>query len=657
MKITKALIEKVKSNPTEIAESMSDELLTKLLTKLSDAYYNTGTPLVEDSVFDTLFDALKIRDPTNKFFKEAGASVKVERKKVKLVYPMGSLNKIKPTSGDLDTWIKKFKGPYILSDKLDGVSAQIYNDKGELKMYTRGKGTDEGNVGEDISHLLKYINVGNITLLPKDVSIRGELIIKRENFEKIKNEFKNIRNTVSGVVNSKTLDTRIAKLVDFVAYSILNPAYSQDRQMLQLEEWKLNVVEYKTVKTISTKILEENFKDRRKNSMYDVDGIVCVDSSKVHKLVPGYPEYGFAFKMVLDDQYTIATIKQIIWEPSMDSYLKPVIEIIPVELGGTTVTFATAHNAKMVYDNKLGKGAKIKIVRSGDVIPYIMEVTQPAKKPDMPDIPYVWNETEVDIMIDYEEDIDEEVLDKVKVKLLTHFFKYIGVKFLSEGLITKLVESGYDSISEILGADEKDLYTINGLGKKSITKIYKEINDKMKSVNLYTFMAATHLFGRGFGERRIKEILKAFPNILHEKMTKKELKKNIIGIDGFSDITAAQFAENLEEFKKFCVDLNKIYDISHITKKKDIKKVETENKENGNDKLKDKKIVFTGVRDKDLEVYIENSGGKVSSSVSKNTDIVIHSDNPDTSNSKYEKAKELKIKLMAITDFKKEFKD
>jgi len=611
MKITKALIEKVKSNPTAIAESMSDEDLTKLLTKLSDAYYNTDTPLVEDSVFDILFDALKIRDPTNNFFKEAGAPVKVERKKVKLVYPMGSLNKIKPTSGDLDTWVKKFKG---------------------------------------------YINVGNSTLLPKDASIRGELIIKRENFEKIKDQFKNIRNTVSGVVNSKTLDTRIAKLVDFVAYSILNPSYSQEKQMLQLEEWMVNVVEYKTVKTISTKILEEYFKDRRKNSMYDVDGIVCIDSSKVHKLIPGYPEYGFAFKMVLDDQYTIATIKKIIWEPSMDSYLKPVIEIDPVELGGTTVTFATAHNAKMVYDNKLGKGAKIKIVRSGDVIPYIMEVTQPAKKPDMPDIPYVWNETEVDIMIDYDEEIDEEILDKVKVKLLTHFFKYIGVKFLSEGLITKLVENGYDSISEILGADEKDLYTIDGLGKKSITKIYKEINDKMKTVNLYTFMAATHLFGRGFAERRIKEILKVFPNILHEKWTKKELKKNIMGIDGFSDITASQFAENLEEFKQFCIDLNKIYDISHITKKKDIKKDITENKEKGNDKLKGKTVVFTGVRDKDLELYIENSGGKVSSSVSKNTNIVIHSDNPDTSNSKYEKAKELKIKLISITDFKKEFK-
>lgn len=657
MKITKAFIEKVKSNPTEIAESLSDEDLTKLLTKLSDAYYNTDKPLVDDAVFDILFDALKVRDPTNKFFKEAGAPVKVDRKKVKLIYPMGSLNKIKPTSGDLDTWINKFKGPYILSDKLDGVSAQIYNDNGELKMYTRGKGTDEGNVGEDISHLLKYVNIGKISNIPKDASIRGELIIKRENFEKIKNEFKNIRNTVSGVVNSKTLDTRIAKLVDFVAYSILNPQYSQEKQMLQLKDWEINLVEYKIVKTISTKILEEYFKDRRKNSPYDVDGIVCVDSSKIHKLVPGYPEYGFAFKMVLDDQHTIATIKQIIWEPSMDSYLKPVIEIIPVELGGTTVTFATAHNAKMVYDNKLGKGAKIKIVRSGDVIPYIMEVVEPAKKPDMPSIPYVWNETEVDIMIDYEEDIDEEILDKVKVKLLTHFFKYIGVKFLSEGLITKLVENGYDSISEILGADETDLYTIDGLGKKSITKIYKEINEKMSSVNLYTFMAATHLFGRGFGERRIKEILKVYPNIIHEKWTKKDLIKNIISIDGFSEITATQFAENLDEFKKFCSDLNEIYDISHIIKKKDIKKDTTENnKVKGNDKLKDKKIVFTGVRDKDLELYIENSGGKISSSVSKNTDIVIHSDNPDTSNSKYEKAKELKIKLISITDFKKEFK-
>lgn len=653
MKITKSFIEKVKKNPSDIAEEISDDDLTKLLKKFADAYYNTDIPLVDDITYDILFDILKERDPLNPFLKQVGAPVKVERKKVKLPYPMGSLEKIKPNTGLLEAWLKKFKGPFIISDKLDGISAQIHNDNGTFKMYTRGEGDEEGNIGEDISYLLEYINVGKLKNLPKNASIRGELIIKRTDFEKIKDKYKNIRNTVTGIKNSKTVDPELAKLVNFVSYSVLYPEMSQKNQMEQLEEWKINIVEYKIIKKIDEKILEDYLKERRKISPYDIDGIVCFDSSKEHKLVPGNPEYGFAFKMVLDDQYTIATIKQIIWEPTMDSYLKPVVEINPVELVGTTVTFATAHNAKFVDDNKLGKGAKIKIIRSGDVIPYIMEVIEPAKKPDMPNIPYVWNETEVDIMIDYDEDIDEVILDKVKVKLLTHFFKKIDVKFLSEGIIAKLVEYGYDTLSKILGAEEEKLYEIDGLGKKSITKIYKEISNKLDKVELHVFMAATHLFGRGIGERRIKEIIKVYPNIIHEKWTKKEITNKINKIDGFSDITTALFVDNLDEFKDFCEDINKVYDISHIIKKKDIKKEQKENIINP--KLKDKTIVFTGVRDKELENLIEKSGGKVSSSVSKNTNIVVHSDNPDTTNNKYVKATELKIKLISISQFKKEY--
>ena len=97
--------------------------------------------------------------------------------------------------------------------------------------------------------------------------------------------------------------------------------------------------------------------------------------------------------------------------------------------------------------------------------------------------------------------------------------------------MTKLVGAGYKSVSSILGADKEELIQIEGLGKKIIDKIYKEIDDKMKTVELHTFMSATHAFGRGVGERKLREILRKYPNIINEKMSKKELTDKIMEVE------------------------------------------------------------------------------------------------------------------------------
>mgnify|MGYP003337637660 CR=1 FL=1 len=129
----------------------------------------------------------------------------------------------------------------------------------------------------------------------------------------------------------------------------------------------------------------------------------------------------------------------------------------------------------MVYDNKINVGAQIKIIRSGDVIPYIMEVVKPAKTASVPNIPFKWNETEVDYIIDYTKKVPQNIIDQVQIKIILHFFRKIGVKFLSEGMITKLYNEGYQTIADIIGAPEEDLYDIEGLGEKSVKKIYAEI--------------------------------------------------------------------------------------------------------------------------------------------------------------------------------------
>lgn len=655
MRITKAFITSIKKNPSAIAKTLSDEELEKLLRKLADAYYNTELPLVDDTVYDILYDILKERDPSNPFLKEAGSKVKVDRKKVELKYPMGSLTKIKPNEGDLNPWLKKYLGPYVVSDKLDGVSAQIYKTpEGKLEMYTRGKGDDRGNVGEDITHLLKYINVGDIDSIEDGYSIRGELIIKKKDFDKIKEEYKNIRNTVSGIVNSKTLNVKLAKLVNFVAYAILNPELKQEEQMKKLNKMKINCAEYKVVKKIDEKFLESYLKERRTKSEYDVDGVVIVDSAKVYPLKAGNPDNAFAFKMVLDDQYTIAEVVKVNWDYSMDSYCKPTVTIKPVELVGVTITNATAYNADFVWKNKLGPRAEIKIIRSGDVIPKIMEVTKPANNPQMPTIPYIWNDTEVDIMIDYTKKIPQEVKDRVLVNLLIHFFSTLGIKYISEGILTKLVSSGYKTVGDIVGAIielDEDLYEIDGVGEKIIKKIAKEIVTRLDKAELHTFMDATHIFGKGIGSRKLKEIIKIYPDIMTHKVnikTRNDIIENIKKIDGFAELTATRFVNNLEKFKTFYEDFNKVYDITHMIK------INKPDKTKTSTKFKDDIIVFTGIRDDELQKQIEDQCGKVTGSVSKNTTILITSDNPDTGTEKYKKAKTFGIKIYTISEFRKQ---
>ena len=662
VRITKKILEEINNDPNGFALYTDIKLLVEIMTKFNEAYHSTDKPLVSDKVYDILYDILKDREPDNPFFKIIGAKVKMTTRMVKLPFPMGSLNKIKPDNDFLDKWLTKFKGPYVVSDKLDGISAQIYNDpKNGLKMYTRGEMTDEGNIGQDITEFIKYINCGDLKNIPSGTSIRGELIVSKTDFTNANSKYKNIRNAVGGIIGSKNkLDTEFAKLIKFISYAIIFPEFQQKTQMTKLESWKLNVVTYKVEKNLTEDYLKKYLIKRRTESDYNIDGIVVLDSSDNYKVPIGNPEYGFAFKMVLDDQFTIATVKDVIWEPTMNSYLKPVVEIVPVELVGTTVSRATAHNAKMVFDNKINKGSQIKIIRSGDVIPYIMDIIKPSKTPSTPSIPYKWNDSEVDYIIDYDKKVPKEIIDQVQIKLILYFFRTIGVKYLSEGIITKLYNEGYESIESIIGAPEEDLYNIDGLGKKSIDKIYKELYSKLDNLNLPLFMAASHM-DRGLAERKIKEIIKKYPNIMTEKWSRTEFIDNIKEVDGFSDKLAERFVDSFKEFKKFYKEIDDVYDISYLLIDKKDKKDKKDSKKDKDeeDKFKDefkgKSVCFTGFRDKEFEEFIENHGGKVSTSVSSKTSLLVHPDSDDKSSSKFKNAEKYETQTMTKSEFKKKY--
>lgn len=642
----------ISNDPKKYAEGITVKELVELLKSLSNEYYNTSVSPVSDETFDTLKEILEVRDPTNEFLFSVGAPV--NKNQVELPYPMSSLDKIKPEKNNLDGWLKKYKGPYLLSDKLDGVSGQYYKDEeGNNFLFTRG----DGKYGTEITHLIKHVLPKfKFDAVPLGTSVRGELIISRTNFKTIADKMKNARNTVSGLVNSKTVDIKIAKLCEFVAYAIIYPEYKQSEQMKLLKKYGFKVVTHKIQNEINFENLSEYLITRRKDSEYDIDGIVVVDDSDIYSAKNINPEHAFAFKTVLQDQIAIATVKNIHWEASMDGYLKPTIEIEPIDLGGVTIKRATAFNGKYIVDNSLGPGAKIKIVRSGDVIPYILEVITAAENPQMPDVAYKWNKTGVDIVL---KDIHGAQADNVSIKLLTNFFVKMGIESMGEGTITKLVNAGFKTIPDVLSAfrnQKKKLEELEGLGNKVITKIWTNIKTVLSNTKLETLMAASHMFGRGFGEKRITEILAIYPNIMElaKEWSIDEMKNKISNIKGFSDITAIQFSENFQNFMKLYNEINKIIDISYLEKNED------DDIDDDVDKIKHdligKTFVFTGFRDKELKEKIISRGGKVSESVTSSTTYVVCLDTNTERTGKIADADKKKIPVIKKSEFISKFK-
>lgn len=659
------VVKEILDNPDTWAHSITVTKLITIMKELSAHYYNTGESLVSDEIYDILKDVLEERDPTNKYLAEIGAPIVKNKDKVKLPHFMPSLDKIKPSSDSLDKWKKKYKGPYTLSDKLDGVSGLLIKDKKGSKLYTRGDGVK----GQDISYLLPYLisTKGNkLKDVPDGTAIRGELIISKKDFTRLNkdlkksgdNELKNARNTVAGLVNSKTVPMDIAKTTTFIGYSILYPRYNHKIQMEKLKEWDFQNVHYKVVndeKDLSNDNLSEYLKKRRIDAEYEIDGIVVTDASKAYTVAENKnPSHSFAFKTILTDQIAEVTVLDVEWNISKHGSLKPRVRVTPIELGGVTIEYATAFNAKYVQDNVLGPGAVIKLIRSGDVIPHIMEILKPAAKAKMPDISYKWSKTGVDAIV---KDIKGKDKDAQTIKQLTYFFKTLGVKFISEGIITKLVENDYNTLVKILkaGDTKDDLYEIDGIGNKLVDKIYNNMDAAFKTVTLERLMAASGIFGRGFGVRKNKLIVSAHPNLMRLKWAndRDKLFDKIMELEGFDTVTATQFADNFKKFKKFFQILDGIVDIKHLkVATKDLAK--GSKKGSKKSKVDGKKIVFTGFRDADLEKKVEDNGGKINSSVSGNTDIVVYADTDVAKDSsKYKKAEELGTKMMTKDAFLK----
>jgi NAD-dependent DNA ligase len=614
-----------KKNGISVLEQLNENQLSAILRESNKAYYNQ-VPFMTDNEYDIVKEFIEKKYPTNKAIVEIGAQV--ERNKVSLPYPMGSMDKIKPDTGALGNWSTKFKGPYVLSCKLDGVSGMYTTEGVEPKLYTRG----DGLVGQDVSHLIPYLRLPKT----KGLVIRGEFIIPKWTFDtKYKTKFANPRNMVAGIVNHKTINEAVNDL-HFVAYEVIKPNKKPSEQIQLLSTLDVEVVLWRLERTLSNEMLSEKLVEWRKNYAYEIDGVIVANDSLYEKKA-GNPEHAFAFKMVLSDQIAEAKVVDVIWAASKDGYLKPRVQIEPINLGGVRIEFATGFNGAFINDNKIGVGALIELIRSGDVIPYIRKVITPASSSKMPSVPYKWNDTHVDIML---EDIESN--ETVKEKVLTGFFRGIGVEGLSAGNIARIIEAGYDSVPAILNMDISDFLEVEGFKEKMATKLHDGIAEKVEAASLVTIMSASNIFGRGFSEKKLELIMDAYPTVLLTKESDAQKIAKITQIKGMAEKSAEAFVERIPDFIQFIKDAGLVKKLAP-EKKKEVDAAHP---------LFGKSIVMTGFRDADLQNRIKEVGAKVGSSVSKNTFILLVKnleEGEDTG--KAAEARKLGVKIMTPQQF------
>ena len=318
----------------------------------------------------------------------------------------------KKTQEQVEKWQVKYPGEVVISDKLDGISFLLTQESEEIRLYSRGNGKE----GKDLGYLLKYIKLPKTIKNLGKLTIRGEILISKDNFKKIKSEAANTRSFISGISNLKKIDTKKKsdlKKVDLVCFELIYPEMKPSEQFEFLKKNKFNCVHNQIFPTTEFENLKEILLKRKDECPYDIDGIIVCQNLLLERNIDKNPKYAFAFKM--DMEFAFSNVIDVEWNQSKHGKLKPLVLIEQVVLGGTNVKAATGNNADFIVKNKIGPGAKVKIIKGGEIIPKIVEVID-GKNPKLPDCNFVWNETKKEILLQNIEDNDE-----VKIKRITSF--------------------------------------------------------------------------------------------------------------------------------------------------------------------------------------------------------------------------------------------
>lgn len=650
---------------------MLEQEIIKLLDRCSNAYargeqyilkqsdvdnlgeFTVGTP-VTDSIYDHLYYKYRKMFPTNQFFYKVGKSDAGYGEEVDLsMWPAGSMEEIK--EGDLNKW--KTPNYYAISAKLDGCSLILFYKNGYLDVAsTRG----DGIKGFDVTrHILKCKNFHD-QLFDSNESliVRGELIIpkdkwplcKQELEEKTGKSFANARNTVAGFLNAKDTNEIIAKYVEFLAYGIkysTTPEPDEEQKFVDLQELGFTIpkVWYYNSDEFDEAVLQNIIQQLKANYNYECDGVILTVNDS--KKLPGYetntlnPRRSRKYKVGMADEAKLTVVKNIRWQITKDALLKPVLEIEPIVLDGATVSNVTANNYSTVKSLGLGVGAKIRVKRSGMVIPYLEEVVEPAPIPV--ELKYKYTLTDSGVEAVYAGD-DPEIWFEVNLQKLVFATKALDIDQAADGNLRKIADDYYEatdgqfmSFLDLVGMDEDSIVSIIGKNGK---KLYKSLHERISHITEPELFDALGTFGRGIGKTKLQKIFDVYGHLAPSY-------EQLMALEGFSDITAKQIMAFESQYKATKELLATINQVKLVEKIKPVLK---------SNKYEQYHVCFTGVRSDELCRIINENGGIATENWNKSVNLLVAKD-PTSNSGKAKKARENGIQIISLDEAKKIFVD
>ena len=612
----------------------------KNFLKRSNKQYRLGKKesIISDGEYDQLLQLINDDIFTNQI------GITIEKNKSLLPIKLGSLNKIK-SQEEINDWIRLKEIPIeqncTIMPKYDGLSLLTeFRDGIFYKAMTRG----DGHKGQDVTAHI-HANILSQIQLSKKISgyFIGEIILDINTFKKhFKEDFKNPRNTVAGLLGRKTIAKELGFL-KFIAFSFYGKEQEHTHPNKQKElEFCNKEINYafayqlpyftKKFSQITNNYLEKTL---QKEKSFQCDGLVLeVDTLELREDI-GFetnslnPSYARAWKPQQEEMAS-SIVKEVIWNISKNYYLKPIIKIHPMTLSGVEIQNITGNNASYIQENKINTGAIVQFIRSGDVIPKITSVHEPADQFTLPtkcpscQSPLAWNKQEVELLC-----TNQNHCPRQKIAQNKEFFKLMNIDAIGLGIVEQLYQLGYQSVEKILQLQVKNLIEFDGFKKTLAEKVYQSIQEKIIDAPLPRVQHASNFF-KLLGEKKLG-LLEDY-----DQKNKKPQLENLLEIDGIQEKTANAY---LEGFDKFWIWLEK----TPITIKKIIIKQSP---------FTGKNFVFTGFRDKELENQIIELGAKTKSFISKNIDIVICK-NKNATNGKLQKAKKLEIPIFSLKEFLK----